>query len=96
MTSEELFHLKELFAKRTILEAKLDKLQFPLDAKFTLKSFKVEIDYYVSGRGWHSKVLDTCPVDSNELRHFFTKERNKIMLELYELNHQIKKIKIIP
>jgi hypothetical protein len=95
MTNEELSYLKALFEKRDKLQLEIDRLYFPSDAKFVLKSVVVEVKLD-NINGWQTKVFNDLPISSNELRHFYSSKKNGLMYKLNELNHQIEKIKITP
>lgn len=93
MTSQELLQLKNLFEKKDKLKSAIDNLNFPCDSVFILKSIKVEAEFY-NRYGKQTIVFYDLHIDSNELRHFYTRRKNFLMAKLHELNNQIEKIEI--
>jgi len=93
MTKQELETLNGLFNKKSTLESRLNEVTFPVDANYRIKNVEVEVEYYTRN-GAVRPILKKLPMTNQEVRHYLNRERNKIMLELLDINHQIDKVKI--
>lgn len=93
MTKQELEVLNGLFSKKANLESRLNEINFPTDANYRIKSVEIEIEYYTRN-GAVRPILKKLPMTNQEVKHYFNRERNKIMLDLFDVNHQIEKVKI--
>lgn len=93
MTKQELEVLNGLFSKKANLESRLNEINFPTDASYRIKSVEIEIEYY-NRNGAVRPILKKLPMTNQEVKHYFNRERNKIMLDLFDVNHQIEKVKI--
>lgn len=93
MTKQELDVLNGLFNKKADLESKLNEISFPTDAEYRFRTIEIEVTYYNSS-GSVKHTLRKLPMTAQEIRHYFGRERNRLMLELFDINHQIEKVKI--
>lgn len=96
MTPQDLEKLKELFNKKKELEDSLGKYNYPVHADFRMKNVKIEVSFYTKDYSSERKTIEfySIPINHEELKYFFNKEKNRLMLKLHDLNHQIEKVKI--
>lgn len=94
MNKDQLEFINRLFMKRRELEDALNNYSMPSNAHFEIKNVKVEVAWF-GEHGRNEVLFNHIPRFTNhDIRRYFMQEKNRIILELSEVNAKIECIKI--